>query len=38
MTNSVSNNGFEKWHTDRGYLTDTCLAVQDKYKKWLEYF
>ena len=30
--------GLKEWNTERGYLTDTCLAVQDKYKKWLEYF
>ncbi len=30
--------GLKEWNTERGYLTDTCLAAQDKYKKWLEYF
>lgn len=30
--------GLKAWNTERGYLTDTCLAAQDKYKKWLEYF
>lgn len=30
--------GLKEWNNERGYLTDTCLAAQDKYKKWLEYF
>ena len=30
--------GLKEWNTERGNLTDTCLAAQDKYKKWLEYF
>ena len=30
--------GLKEWKTEHGYLTDTCLAAQDKYKKWLEYF
>lgn len=30
--------GLKEWDKERGYLTDTCLAAQDKYKKWLEYF
>ena len=30
--------GLKEWNAERGYLTDTCLAAQDKYKKWLEYF
>lgn len=30
--------GLKEWDTERGYLTETCLAAQDKYKKWLEYF
>lgn len=30
--------GLKEWNTERGYLTDTCLVAQDKYKKWLVYF
>ena len=30
--------GLKEWNAERGYLTDTCLAAQDKYKKLLEYF
>lgn len=30
--------GLKEWNTERGYLTDICLAAQDKYKKWLVYF
>lgn len=30
--------GLREWENERGYLTDTCLAAQDKFKKYLEYF
>jgi len=30
--------GIKEWDTERGYLTDTCLAAQDKFKKIMEYF
>ena len=30
--------GLKEWHTEKGYLTDTCLSCQDKYKAWLDYF
>ena len=30
--------GLKEWNNEKGYLIDTCLAAQDKYKKWLEYF
>lgn len=30
--------GLKEWKYERGYLIDICLAAQDKYKKWLEYF
>lgn len=30
--------GLCEWKTERGYLTDTCLAAQDKFKKYLDYF
>lgn len=30
--------GLSKWNNEKGYLTDTCLAAQDKFKKYLEYF
>lgn len=30
--------GLHEWRTERGYLTDTCLAAQDKFKKYLDYF
>lgn len=30
--------GLKQWDNERGYLTDTCLAAQDKYKAWLDYF
>lgn len=30
--------GLKEWDSEKGYLTDTCLAAQDKYKGYLEYF
>ena len=30
--------GLSEWDNERGYLTDTCLTAQDKYKAYLDYF
>ena len=30
--------GLYEWNTERGYLIDTCLSAQDKFKKYLDYF
>lgn len=30
--------GLHEWNNEKGYLTDTCLAAQDKFKKYLDYF
>lgn len=30
--------GLQNWNTERGYLTDTCLTAQDRFKKLLDYF
>ncbi len=30
--------GLMEWHDEKGYLTETCLFCQDKYKRWLDYF
>ncbi|MDR2047191.1 MAG: Fic family protein [Clostridiales bacterium] len=30
--------GLKEWKTEKGYLTDTCLAAQDTFKEWLKYF
>ena len=30
--------GLKEWISERGYLRDTCLAAQDKFKLWLDYF
>ncbi len=30
--------GLKEWNNERGYLTDTCLSAQDKFKKYLDYF
>lgn len=30
--------GLREWKNEPGYLVETCLAAQDKFKKYLEYF
>lgn len=30
--------GLREWDNVKGYLTDTCLTAQDKYKAYLDYF
>lgn len=30
--------GLKEWEHERGYLRDTCLSAQDKFKKYLDYF
>lgn len=30
--------GLKEWNREKGYLTDTCLLAQDKFKKIMEYF
>ena len=30
--------GLKEWNHEKGYLTDTCLTAQDKYKTYLDYF
>ena len=30
--------GLKEWGKEKGYLMDTCLAAQDRYKAYLDYF
>lgn len=30
--------GLSQWKTEQGFLMDTCLSAQDKFKKYLDYF
>lgn len=30
--------GLKEWDYEKGYLIDTCLSAQDKYKAYLDYF
>ena len=30
--------GLKEWSNEKGYLIDTCLAAQDRYKVYLDYF
>ncbi len=30
--------GLQEWDREKGYLTDTCLTAQDRYKAYLDYF
>ena len=34
----VYNSGLKEWHKEKGYLTDTCLTAQDRFKAYLDYF
>ena len=30
--------GLQEWRNERGYLRDTCLAAQDRFKTYLDYY
>ncbi|MBQ3515606.1 MAG: Fic family protein [Lachnospiraceae bacterium] len=30
--------GLKEWNSEKGYLIDTCLSAQDKFKAYLDYF
>ena len=30
--------GLKEWQNERGFLRDTCLSAQDRFKKYLDYF
>lgn len=30
--------GLQQWQRERGYLRDTCLTAQDRFKRYLDYF
>jgi Fic family protein len=30
--------GLKEWSNEQGYLRDTCLTAQDRYKAYLDYF
>lgn len=30
--------GLKEWQNERGYLRDTCLSAQDRFKRYLDYF
>ena len=30
--------GIKEWDNETGYLTDTCLTAQDRFKKYLDYY
>lgn len=30
--------GLKEWHKEQGYLIDTCLTAQDRFKVYMEYF
>jgi Fic family protein len=30
--------GLKEWNNEKGYLKDTCLTAQDRYKIYLDYF
>ena len=30
--------GLKEWDSEKGFLIDTCLSAQDRYKTYLDYF
>ena len=30
--------GLHEWRNEKGYLRDTCLAAQDRFKSYLDYY
>ena len=30
--------GLQEWKSEKGYLRDTCLTAQDRFRKYMEYF
>lgn len=30
--------GLSAWQTEKGFLRDTCLTAQDRFKRYLDYF
>ncbi len=30
--------GLKEWSSEKGFLIDTCLTAQDRFKKYLDYF
>lgn len=30
--------GLSEWNNEKGYLIDTCLTAQDRFKQYLDYF
>ena len=30
--------GLKEWKNEKGYLVDTCLAAQDRFKVYMDYF
>ena len=30
--------GLKEWQSEKGYLRDTCLMAQDRFKQYLDYF
>ena len=30
--------GLKEWDREKGYLLDTCLTAQDRFKQYMEYF
>jgi hypothetical protein len=30
--------GLKEWRNEKGYLRDTCLTAQDRFKAYLDYY
>ena len=38
IVEAVIASGLPKWDKENGYLLDTCLTAQDRFKATLDYF
>ena len=36
--NKIYYRGLKEWKNEQGYLMDTCLTVQDRFKIYMDYF
>ena len=34
----ILNSILKEWKNEKGFLTDTCISAQDKFKAYLDYF
>ena len=38
LAHPLYSRGLKEWDSEKGFLIDTCLSAQDRYKTYLDYF